>query len=173
MNLLAATIALTDSADIEGISGSWIVREGKFSTKVYGQVVAKDPFGDLYIVPMKQILNEIANVFGAEMPALQTHSLKAVKDRELLQERRSRPLVSQDLQIITARNKDIDTARIRVHTAIPYRDTSPASRKRSIRRSRKSISPHSTASLTRAAHPDQWITKYERCILTVLLRGHN
>ena len=53
------------------MSGSWIFTVGAQSVHVYGQVVAKNAFGDLYVVPMVDILNDIGDV--CRVPSVSKH----------------------------------------------------------------------------------------------------
>ena len=48
----------------DGDSGSWIVDELRL--EVHGHVVADDVFGDAYVIPMNDILNDIQRCLGAK-----------------------------------------------------------------------------------------------------------
>lgn len=65
---------LTDAADLAGISGSWVTQVQGRSTRVYGQVVAKNGDGDLHVVPMNDILEDVKCVLDAEKASLHMHS---------------------------------------------------------------------------------------------------
>jgi hypothetical protein len=48
----------------DGSSGSWVV--DPFTGDVYGHIVANDPFGDVYVVPLADTFNEIRKAYGAK-----------------------------------------------------------------------------------------------------------
>jgi hypothetical protein len=50
------------------------LQESNVTTFVYGQVVAKDKFGNLYVVPMVDILPEIQQLYGTRMLSLYDHN---------------------------------------------------------------------------------------------------
>lgn len=70
--------ALTTAAALDGISGSWVIQEGERNIRVYGQVVAKDSFGDVYIVPMVDILHDVGKVLNVKMASLNDQEGKDV-----------------------------------------------------------------------------------------------
>lgn len=74
--------ALTAAAELDGISGSWVVQEGEHEIQVYGQVVAKDAFGDVYIMPMVDILHDVEKVFNGRIASLHGHSLVAQESKD-------------------------------------------------------------------------------------------
>ncbi|KAF2184551.1 hypothetical protein K469DRAFT_688568 [Zopfia rhizophila CBS 207.26] len=47
-----------------GSSGSWVVNNENL--QVYGHVIAEDPLGDLLVVPMRDVLNDIKETLGAK-----------------------------------------------------------------------------------------------------------
>jgi hypothetical protein len=67
--------SLTCAVDTDGISGSWIFRESEYRVQIYGQVVAKDGFGSLHVVPIVDILQDIKWVFKVDMVYLYGHNI--------------------------------------------------------------------------------------------------
>jgi hypothetical protein len=57
-----------------GSSGSWIVRPDANLNRVYGVLVADDAFGDIYMVPLDDIMVDIRNELDADMVTLPHHS---------------------------------------------------------------------------------------------------
>jgi hypothetical protein len=58
------TLSLDDNTVLPaGSSGSWVVNER--SCEVYGHVVADDPFGDVFVVPLSDVLNDIKQAVDA------------------------------------------------------------------------------------------------------------
>jgi hypothetical protein len=62
------------------MSGCWILRDissssSDRSTTFYGQVVCDDIFGDVYVVPLVDILDDIKEVLNASKVSLPPSSL--------------------------------------------------------------------------------------------------
>ncbi|PHH59994.1 hypothetical protein CDD81_2228 [Ophiocordyceps australis] len=57
-----AFVLNADDEIINGDSGSWVIDE--ISWKVYGYVVASDAFGDTYVIPMTEALQDIQDTLG-------------------------------------------------------------------------------------------------------------
>ncbi|KAJ4387899.1 hypothetical protein N0V93_008502 [Gnomoniopsis smithogilvyi] len=64
----AYTMSLDDSEVEYGDSGSWVVAESCLG--VYGHVIADDVFGDAYVIPMPDILDDIRQFLGASSVGL-------------------------------------------------------------------------------------------------------
>ncbi|KAF3042052.1 hypothetical protein E8E11_004462 [Didymella keratinophila] len=65
-------IELEDTkAYLEGTSGTWVVKMADETCQVFGHVIAEDPLGDVYMVPIADVLEDIRlelNAQAVEVP---------------------------------------------------------------------------------------------------------
>ncbi|KAH7086228.1 hypothetical protein FB567DRAFT_471660 [Paraphoma chrysanthemicola] len=89
--------------DTGSISGSWIVRGSEHHVQIYGQVVAKDAFGGLHVVPIVDILRDIKRVFRVDMVYLHGHNT-------VPEEIEGVPVPSSSPRFISSNSKHEDTS---------------------------------------------------------------
>ncbi|CAA9958042.1 hypothetical protein PTMSG1_01616 [Pyrenophora teres f. maculata] len=77
------TLTLNEPGGVPmGYSGSWVTRKQNTELQkrgIYGMIVADDKFGDVYVIPMEQILADIKIELNADTVTLSTLSLPVTR----------------------------------------------------------------------------------------------